>query len=149
MQRSARRWHATTIRFVIVDYTHIMRIVTYIPPTQRSKMTKARRTRIFVSRNGICGICGLQITGGELWDIEHPKMLARGGSDNDADLWPVHVGKKGCHKKKTAEDRRLLAKENSVLDKGYAGKKRRHSIPGSKASGIRKRMSGRIERWPV
>ena len=126
-----------------------MRTVVYIPPTKRRKMTKARRTKIFLARNGVCHVCKLQIVDGETWDVEHPGALNLGGSDDDGDLWPVHVGKRGCHEKKTGEDRKKIAARNTSIDRGYAGrgKRRRRLIPGSKGSGLRKRMNGQVERW--
>lgn len=99
-----------------------MSALTYIAPTKRRKMTKARRVKIFLSRNGECCVCHQQIRDGEPWDVEHPDALNLGGSDDDTDLWPVHVGKKGCHAGKTARDRKLIAKRNKAIDRGYAGK---------------------------
>ena len=122
----------------------------FIPHTKRRKMTKSRRTGIFLARNGICGLCGEQIRAGEPYDIEHPLALNLGGSDDDADLWPVHAGKKNCHGKKTAHDRTLIAKRNSIIDQGYVGAaKVKRPVQGSRAhpSGLRKRMDGTVEKW--
>lgn len=53
-----------------------------------------------------------------------------------------------CHKWKTAHyDIPVLAKGKRVSD-GYLGiKQSRNPLPGSRASGVRKRMSGKVERW--
>lgn len=122
-----------------------MKEVAFIPPTKRRAMTKIRRTKIFLARNGRCYLCGRQIRDGEKYEIEHPEALDLGGPDDDADLWPVHVA---CHKRKTAADRKQIKKRNDAIDRGYAGRKSTsRPIPGSRASGIRKRMSGAVERW--
>ncbi len=96
-----------------------MTALTYIAPTKRGHMSKARAVRIFLANNGVCYLCGNQIRG-EAYEIEHPDALSLGGSDNDADLRPVHVK---CHKGKTATDTRQRAKRNRIIAKGYVGNK--------------------------
>lgn len=91
--------------------------LTFIPPTPRAGMSKARATRIFVRCNGRCGICGNQIRG-EAYDIEHPDPLWAGGSDDDDKLYPVHVK---CHAPKTAREAGDRAKRNRIISKGYVG----------------------------
>lgn len=118
-----------------------MKQLLFIPPTKRTSMTKARAARIFLQRNGICYLCGTQIRG-EPYEIEHPEELADGGSDNDADLYPVHVR---CHKPKTAAARKPRSKRNNIITAGWQGKRKR-PMPGSKASGLRRRMNGTVER---
>lgn len=97
-----------------------MKTVTFIPPTKRKAMNKARRTRIFLSRNGVCCLCNVQIRDGEPWIIEHPEAVNLGGSDNDADLWPAH---ETCRRVKDKADRKLIADRNTKIDRGYADKK--------------------------
>ena len=43
----------------------------------------------------------------EKWEVEHPIPLAMGGSDDPADLRPVHAR---CHKGKSAKDAADLSK---------------------------------------
>ena len=117
----------------------------YSPPTQRRTMTKARATRIFVAADGICCVCGCRIRDGEDWEIEHPDELADGGSDDDADLRPVHLR---CHRPKTAKARAVRAKRNRIITAGYVGKPRKsRPLPGTRASGLRRRMNGNVEHW--
>jgi hypothetical protein len=91
----------------------------FIPPTKRSHMTKARAAKIFLQRNGACWHCHHQIRDGEKWTVEHPDALALGGSDNDADLWPIHATK--CVKEKNASDAAAIAKRNRIVANGYVG----------------------------
>lgn len=120
-----------------------MNQLTYIAPTERRAMTKQRRVRIFLSRNGKCWRCGVQIRAHvDRWIIEHPEALNLGGSDNDAELWPAH---ERCGIEKTKEDAAKIAKRNSIIDSGYAGRERGSGFrrpPGSKFNWSR----GRYER---
>lgn len=121
-----------------------MKTVTFIPPTKRKKMNKARRTRIFLSRNGVCFVCRLQIHDGEPWIVEHPEAVNLGGSDDDADLWPAH---ETCRRKKDTVDRKLIADRNTKIDRGYAGKKPKRGFyrpPGTEFNW----RTGRYERNP-
>ena len=108
--------------------------VQYIAPTKRRSMSKARRVRIFLSRNGICCICTRQIRQGEAWIIEHPDAVALGGSDNDEDLHPAH---EKCRRVKDKDDAAKIAKRNRIIDSGYVGegKRKMRPMPGSRASG--------------
>ena len=120
-----------------------MKQLLYIAPTKRSSMTKARAARIFLQRNGICYLCGTQIRG-EIYEIEHPEELADGGSDNDADLYPVHIR---CHKAKTAAARAPRSKRNNLVTAGWQSKPRKSApMPGSKLSKFKRRMNGTVER---
>ena len=115
----------------------------YIAPTKRSQMTKARATRIFLSRNGKCWICGNQIRG-EPYEIEHPEELADGGPDRDEDLHPVHVK---CHKAKTAAARAPRSKRNNLVTAGWQSRPRKSApMPGSRASKWKHKMNGQVER---
>lgn len=92
--------------------------VEYIRPTERSKMTQARATRIFLANNGICCLCGLQIRAHvDEWFIEHPEALNLGGSDNDKDLRPAHTK---CKPDKDAADKALISERNSFIAKNCA-----------------------------
>lgn len=94
--------------------------ITFLSPTDRRGMSKARAAKIFLRCNGRCGICGNQIRG-EAYDIEHPDPLWAGGSDDDAKLYPVHVK---CHAGKTAVEAGQRAKRNRIIAKGYVGNRK-------------------------
>lgn len=88
----------------------------FVQPTKRRKMTKARATKIFVARNGICFTCRQQIRAGQAWFIEHPVPVAQGGSDDDADLWPAHTR---CKAEKDATDAASKAKRDRIVTAGW------------------------------
>lgn len=115
--------------------------VQYIAPTKRRSMSKARRVRIFLRDNGVCCICSRQIRHGEPWIIEHPDPVALGGSDDDEHLHPAH---EKCRRVKDKEDIARIAKRNRIIDSGYVGEGKRKSrpMPGTRASGWKRKMSG-------
>lgn len=116
----------------------------FTPPTKRRSMTKARATAIFLKEDGICHICGNPIVAGEAWEVEHPDELADGGSDDDAAKKPAHVK---CHKPKTAEARMARAKRNRIITQGCVSvSKSRRPMPGSRASGWKRKVSGEVVR---
>lgn len=90
--------------------------LTFLPPTRRSHMSRTRAAKIFLSRNGVCWNCRQQIRG-EKWTVEHPDALALAGSDDDADLWPIHLTK--CRKEKDALDAAAIAKRNRLITASY------------------------------
>lgn len=118
-------------------------MVEYITPSDRKPMTKQRRTRIFLSRNGECCLCHTQIRAHvDDWYIEHPEALNLGGSDDDKDLWPAHYR---CKPKKDAADAALIAERNSFIDKNCVDAPRKSQpMPGTKASGLKKKMNGQV-----
>lgn len=73
------------------------------------------------------------------WEAEHPTMYTLGGRD----VWPAHWR---CHKVKTADDLSKLAKGKRARERNLGIKRSARPMPGSRASGLRKRMDGSVER---
>ena len=103
------------------------------------------RARVFERHNGICHITKRKIRAGEAWDCDHVIALCNGGSHCESNLAPAL---KDAHKEKTKAD--------SALKKKIARTRAKHlgihkpsgrPLAGTKASGIRKRMNGDVERW--
>ncbi len=116
--------------------------------TRRSLSAK-ERLRLFTLHGGICHFCNGRINGvREGWDISHELPLELGGSDeDDANMKPAH---RKCHRAHTsAVDVPAIAKAKRIERKhlGIAPKQSR-PMPGSKSSGLRKRMNGTVERRP-
>lgn len=80
----------------------------------RPAMTTKRKALIFATHAGVCHLCGGKINVGESWDAEHliPWEISR--DDTDANLRPAHAR---CHKVKTANDRRDIAKVHRIAAK--------------------------------
>src|SRR5688572_7029909 len=111
---------------------------------RRPLSTKARLA-LFLAHDGKCHVCGGRIQPGDGWDVEHRIPLAMGGEDGGDNLAPVH--RKGCHSSKTATDLGDIAraKRREALHLGAKARASR-PIPGSRASGLSKRMNGTVER---
>lgn len=110
--------------------------------TRRRWSTRAR-AEVFAAHGGACHVCNGKITVGEAWDIEHIIPLAQGGADDATNVAPAHVK---CHRAKTAKDAgdTAKAKRREAKHKGFY--RPRAAMPGSKASGWRKRVDGTVER---
>ena len=111
--------------------------------TRRRNMTSLRRARIFDAACGICHICGEKIQIGEAWEAEHKIALRISDDDSDANLAPAH---KHCHKPKTKTDAGLIAKVKRVHAKHIGAHRPKATIPGSKASGWKRKIDGTMVR---
>lgn len=116
----------------------------WIGASPDAKVPDRVRLRIFERAGGVCHISGRKIAAGESWEIEHIKALCNGGEHRESNMAPALTDP---HKGKTAQDRR----EKAAIDR----KRKRHlgirktkgrPMAGTKASGLRKRMDGTVER---
>jgi 5-methylcytosine-specific restriction protein A len=78
---------------------------------KRPSISKAKRARIFLAHGGICWLCKVKIGADEAYDIDHQVSRELGGSDEDDNLAPAH---KDCHKDKTKQDVKAIAKSNRI-----------------------------------
>lgn len=110
----------------------------------RRSLSKLQRVRVFDRAAGLCHLCGQKIHVGQRWDVEHVKPLSMGGADDETNMQPAHAS---CHAGKTAAEAGPRAKADRIRARhlGIIAKPTR-PIPGSKASGLRKRMDGSVER---
>jgi 5-methylcytosine-specific restriction endonuclease McrA len=93
--------------------------VQFVVPTKRRKMTQARAASIFLREQGRCYLCLKQLRlGVDKYEIEHPKALSLGGSDDDADLRVVCTD---CHPPKTKADAGAKAKRDRIVTAGWNG----------------------------
>jgi 5-methylcytosine-specific restriction protein A len=101
------------------------------------------RLRVFLAFKRICQECFLKIEN-KRWICDHRTALINGGENRENNLGPIH---ETCDKTKTAAD---VALKSTVYHKaaknaGISLRKGR-PMPGSRASGLRKRMDGTVER---
>jgi 5-methylcytosine-specific restriction enzyme A len=99
------------------------------------------RAEIHLRQNGRCAICGMKLRVGQ-YEIDHIQALAHGGDNSVENLRAICMP---CHRDKTRGDVQGLRKAERI---SVGGKQRKgRPLPGTKASGIRKRMSGAVEDW--
>lgn len=117
----------------------------WVGKTDDTKVPPRVRVRVFDRYGGRCQCgCSREIKSGEAWDCEDTVAIINGGERRESNLKPWL---REHHKVKTAAD---VAEKSKVYRKRVkhlgikAGKGR--PIPGSIASGIRKRMDGTVER---
>lgn len=115
----------------------------WIGKTPDSKVPDRVKERVFLRARGLCHISGRKIQAGEAWEVEHVKPLSLGGEHRERNLAPALCE---AHKEKSRAEAKTRAKSNRVRRKhlGLKANKGR-PMPGTKASGIRKRMDGTVE----
>lgn len=114
--------------------------------TTRRRLNAKDRLAVFMKTNGTCHLCNGRINAAiEAWEVSHEIPLELGGDDDFDNMLPAHAK---CHRRHTAEvDAPAIAKSRRVRAKAAGLKKTSRPLPGSRASGLRKRMDGTVERW--
>jgi 5-methylcytosine-specific restriction protein A len=109
--------------------------------TPRRKLTAQERTTVFMKANGFCALCSMTISPGQDWDVEHPTPLWASGSDDGADLAPVH---RRCHQAKTRREASQRAKQNRVRWKHIGAWQSRSPMACGRNSRLKKRLDGSV-----
>ena len=117
--------------------------------SNRPRLSSTDRLRLFRLHGETCHICSQPIDGvRQRWEIEH--VLSRGmigaAADTDENMRPAHAS---CHKGKTAVDADELARAKRREGKHFGAHRPQHVMPGSRASGFKRCMSGRTVRRAV
>lgn len=117
--------------------------------SSRPKLCTTERLRLFKLHGGLCHICSQPIDGvRQRWEIDHvvPRGLKEDAreADTDDNMRPAHD--RPCHKRKTVMDVDAIALAKSRQAKHMGAYRPRSVFPGSRASGLKKRMDGRVER---
>ena len=101
------------------------------------------KVRVFSEFDGRCAYCTLKIVGKLLPAYDHIIALVNGGRNSEANLQLLC---EPCHKLKTRAD----VAEKAVLYrkrlKHLGLKPKGRPMAGSRASGLRKKMNGQVER---
>ena len=101
------------------------------------------RLRVFEAHKGICHLTGRKITPADTWDLDHVVALVNGGENRESNLAPAL---RVAHREKTAEDVAIKAKDRRVRSKHLGIEKKKQKIPGSKGTGLRKKIDGTVVR---
>ncbi len=110
----------------------------------RREFTKATKLKAWLRCNGLCEGCGIKLGIGK-HEFHHDKECTFGG---DADLGNCVVLCLVCHRSITSGQAKVVAKSNMQRNKhiGIRRKPKGRPMPGTKASGLRKKMDGSVER---
>ena len=110
--------------------------------TRRKSLTRKKRIELFEQHKGLCHICGTKIHAerGEAWEVEHVEALEISGRDDWDNLRPAHVA---CHKVKTAQDVKIIAKCNRRKAK-HLGIKKPSRFPGARNSKFKQKIGGGV-----
>lgn len=94
----------------------------------------------------ICPDCGMSIREGQTVHFDHAVPLIDGGAHAEGNLRAIH--ERPCHRIKTAREAMERAEARTHVKKAFdLQAPRGRPLPGTRASGLRKRMSGKVERW--
>lgn len=110
---------------------------------KRKNLTRRQRVKLFDSHGGICCLCKTKIQAGDPWIDEHIDPLAISGDNDLANRGPAHVA---CANEKTKKDQKDIAKVYRIRANHLGVKKRGRPIPGSKASGWKRKFDGTVVR---
>lgn len=102
------------------------------------------KIRVFDRCNGQCRNCGVRIGASVRPAFDHVVALVNGGQNRETNLQLLCLP---CHSQKTQSDvaQKAATYRKRLTHLGIKPRKGR-PMPGSKASGIRKRMNGAVER---
>ncbi|TBW33584.1 HNH endonuclease [Siculibacillus lacustris] len=101
------------------------------------------RVRLFEAAKGLCQSCGVRIRPGNGPEYDHRLALILGGENREGN---IDVLCRACHSEKSKADVAAKSKTARIRAKHLGVKTSSRPMPGSKASGFRKRMDGRVER---
>ncbi len=103
----------------------------WIGTTDDTPVPPRVKLRVFQRYQGTCYLSGRKIRPGDAWQTEHVIALCNGGENRETNLKPALVDP---HKVKTAQDRRIKAKDDRVRQK-HLGIKKKRRWPSRKFDG--------------
>jgi hypothetical protein len=111
--------------------------------TDRIRLSRRARIRIFDNAEGICLRCGIKIQAerGARWDLDHVIPLHLGGIDAEWNLGPVH---KYCHWQKNAEENPIRSKIDRQRANYLGIEKLGPKLPAGRDDPFRKKITGEV-----
>lgn len=121
-------------------------VAEWIGKTDDDPVPPRVRLRVFLRFDGQCqGGCGRRIIAGKRWVCDHKQAIINDGANRENNLQPIcDLCDRAVKTPADVAEKAVTARKRSA----HLGIKPRQSrpMPGSKASGIRKRMDGTVER---
>ena len=109
----------------------------------RLEFSKRIKLEAFQRSGGRCEVCDARLVTGRI-EYDHRKPAAFGG-DNSLDNCVCACS--GCHRLKTStQDIPAIAKSNRQRVKHLGIRRYSRPMPGTKRSGLKKKMNGTVER---
>jgi 5-methylcytosine-specific restriction enzyme A len=108
----------------------------------RREFSAKTKVQAFERAGGKCENCGRKLYPG---DINYDHRIPD-GCGGEPTLDNCNVQCKSCHAVKTKSDRRDIARVARIVRRHIGAEHRGRPMPGSKRSGLRKRMDGTVER---
>ena len=99
------------------------------------------RLRIFERCGGVCHLTQRRIQPGEKWELDHIVALVNGGENREGNLAPALSE---AHKRKTAADVAVKAKDARVRQKHLGIEKKKAKIGGSLAQRFKRKLDGTV-----
>src|SRR4051812_19356391 len=115
----------------------------WIATNDNQAIPRRVKERVHRRAGGGCAECTLPIVGKLLPAYDHKTALINGGQHREANLQLLCVP---CHAVKTKADVAEKAIVYRKRSKHLGIKQSSRPMPGSRASGLRKRMNGQVER---
>lgn len=111
---------------------------------QRREFSKKVKLAAWMRSGGRCECgCGVKIIAGDGPEYDHIEEDYLGGEPT---LENCMVMRKRCHDAKTAKNRPAIDKTRRGFEKRIGARKTSSTMPGSKASGWKKKMDGSVEK---
>ena len=102
------------------------------------------KLRVFLRFDGRCQCgCNRKIMSGEAWRLDHKLALILEGEHREGNFQPILVEH---DKAKVRSEVREKSRTYKRRARHYGIRKAKHPMPGSRASGWKKHMDGRVER---
>jgi 5-methylcytosine-specific restriction endonuclease McrA len=100
--------------------------------------------RVWDRFGGICQCgCGRKIAASEKWQLDHVIALVNGGENRESNFAPLLVEH---HKAKTREDVAIKSKTARIKAAHLGVRPKGRPMPGSRASGWKRKMDGTMVR---
>jgi 5-methylcytosine-specific restriction protein A len=119
----------------------VRQVPEWIGKTDDAPIPARVRLRVFDRYDGRCSISGRKINAGDNWHVDHIVALSCGGRHCESNLAPSLVKP---HKLKTRADVTLKSTIYRKRCRHLGLKKSKRPLPGSRASGWKKCLDGRV-----
>jgi len=119
------------------------RVPEWVGKTDDTPVPPRVKIRVLDRYFGLCDECTWPI-GDSKWTCDHRVAIINGGENRERNLRPICIP---CNKEKNKLDMEIKSKITRIRKRHLGLRKAKgRPLPGTKASGIRKRFDGTVER---